>query len=373
MGFVECPECGSSISSRATMCPRCGYTSEDSSAPIALPGEYRRNQFNQRIEPWEAQDTSISLPQADQVAFLDFLVERGGVVKAFPALMESIKRIIGQETQYVAKLTPQLRKMLADGTLRFQYDKNGELMAILRDGKTQIFKKQLRLEEVAGDAAAAQAVNNLTMVSMLNQVLDEVREVREAIEGLHIEMQADRIALAEAAWDKLSQAQVIQDPRLRESAILNAISGATDAKHRLMSNFSLLLPKLRRDSEKSVVGLARDLLPGSEQAGRQRADDAMNDLIQIMRAAQIECVGWSMLGSIDASREALRSLRSFIIANELNNSDTLLLINEGAEESREEITFGLAETAKKIEGTMELKSLPIANEKILSIEGSLDV
>lgn len=354
------------------MCPRCGYTSDDPSAPIALPGECRRNQFNQRIEPWEAQDTSISLPQVDQVALLDFLVERGGVAKVFPALMENTKGIIGQETQYVAKLTPQLRKMLADGTLRFQYDKNGELMAILRDGKTQIFRKQLRLEEVAGDAAAAQAVNNLTMVSMLNQVLDEVREVRKAIEGLHIEMQVDRIALAEAAWDKLSQAQVIQDPRLRESAILNAVSGATDAKHRLMSNFNLLLPKLRRDSEKSVVGLARDLLPGSEQAGRQRADDAMNDLIQIMRAAQIECVGWSMLGSIDASREALRSLRSFIIANELNNPDRLLLINEGAEENREEIAFGLAETAKKIEGAMELKSLPMANEKILSIEGSLD-
>lgn len=348
MSLFICPECGTRISETARFCPHCGYTGEKPSSALAIQGGAEAISVDYRIEPWKADSGLAKLPEEDQRSLVKFLVDRGGLEKVFPAVAENIRHLVGSDTQYVAKLTPHIRKLLNEGKLRFQYDRNGELMAVLRDGKEQVFRKQVRLEEVVGDAGAAQALNNLATMAILNQVLDEVKEVRKAIYDLHVELQNDRIAYADSAWDKLSQAQVIRDSRPRENAIINAISSATDAKHLLMRNFEQEMRKIRADSDKGVLDFIKTSTPNAAKEARLRSADAIDDVARIMRAAQVECVGWSMLGSLDASREALKSLRSFIVANELSDGDTLLLINESAADGRKDIAMGLAATAKKI-------------------------
>ncbi|MEE1372178.1 MAG: zinc ribbon domain-containing protein [Parolsenella sp.] len=350
MSLVICPECGSKISDRARTCPVCGYTGPDETLAISAQtcGEIERTEY--KIEPWRASPESVTLARKDQEAIVGYLIDEGGLAKAAPAIIENLRQLGATDTQYVAKLTPQLRKMLAEGKLKFQYDKNGELMAILRDGEKQVIRKQLRLEEIVSDKAAAESINNLTTVSMLNQVLEEVREVREAIGDLHVELQNDRLALAESAQDKLAQAQAIQDARLREAAILNAISGATDAKHRLMRNFSLARADIIKSSGKGGLELLVEWHPGADKKLDAKAADAFDDLMQLMGATQVECAGWSMLGEYESARTALEALRSFILANELNNPDTLLLINETGEKSQEEIVEGFKDVAKRIEG-----------------------
>lgn len=62
------------------------------------------------------------------------------------------------------------------------------------------------------------------------QILDEIEYVGDAIKQIHIELQNDRIAMAESSRDKLLQARRIQDTKLREIAVLNVVNSATDSK-----------------------------------------------------------------------------------------------------------------------------------------------
>lgn len=61
---------------------------------------------------------------------------------------------------------------------------------------------------------------------------------RRIIWEIHIELQNDRIAMAESSRDKLLQARRIQDTKLREIAVLNVVNSATDSKRVLMRNFA---------------------------------------------------------------------------------------------------------------------------------------
>ena len=118
-------------------------------------------------------------------------------------------------------MTPELRKLMSEGRLRFKVDKQGELMAVLQDGKN-VIRKQVRLEEIHFTPDVKQAVDSLTMTAYLGQILREIQSLHDSINELHIEIQDDRLALADAARDQFLQAQVIPDSKLRATAVDNA-------------------------------------------------------------------------------------------------------------------------------------------------------
>ena len=82
------------------------------------------------------------------------------------------------------------------------------------------------------------AMRQLETQAALSMVLAEVRSLRDQLEGIRIGLQNDRLALAEGAWDKLMQAREVEDSRLRDALIMQALSSATDAKRTLMRNFT---------------------------------------------------------------------------------------------------------------------------------------
>ena len=69
----------------------------------------------------------------------------------------------------------------------------------------------------------------------------------------------------------------------------------------------------------------------------QQAKNAFEALLFITRTVQLECLAYSMLGQYDICNECLNQFNTFIIQNELNNRDTLLLINENLKENRTDI------------------------------------
>lgn len=83
------------------------------------------------------------------------------------------------------------------------------------------------------------------------QILDEIEYVGDAIREIHVELQNDRLAMAEGARDKLVQTRLIQDAKLREAAMLDVIHSATDAKRVLMRNFSQNMYHITEHSQKS--------------------------------------------------------------------------------------------------------------------------
>lgn len=223
-----------------------------------------------------------------------------------------------------------VKELIDRGVYRFTIDKQGEILPTIRDSEGIV--KQVRLEEMSLPPELANSMNNLATHAAMAQILDEIEYVGDAIRGIHIELQNDRIALAESARDKMRFAAKIQDTKLREIAILNAIDAATEAKRVLMRNFSENLQFISDNSEKNDVQL---LIEGKK--GRdipQKVSDSFQDLVAITNSVQAECEGYAILGEFESSKESLLQFKHFITENHLDDRDTLLLLNENTPQQK---------------------------------------
>lgn len=372
MGLILCPECGARISSKARTCPQCGYFGDDSALPLSeqalgeiVPAEYE-------ITAWVPEDdTDAPLNRTAKGLIARFFSNWEIFHKAVPELALSIQRILEKpQTEYRAKLTPELRKLMSEGRLRFKVDKQGELMAVLQDGKN-VIRKQVRLEEIHFTPDVKQAVDSLTMTAYLGQILREIQSLHDSINELHIEIQDDRLALADAARDQFLQAQVIPDSKLRATAVLNAISTATEAKHRLMRHYTRSSALVLNNSGQNVLQMFLSRTKGKELD--EKASDALNDLAQIAVSVQVECAGWSALGAYPSIEKSLMEFRRFIEQQHLNDPDTLLLLNENSDRNLKQVVSGFTDITRRITAYADgPEPLTIESSETMSSEGAID-
>lgn len=344
--MIYCPECSSKISDKAKVCPCCGYAGDDESMAISLQGPTEIVCPETAITFMSGSEQMLaSLCPNDEKALLRYVSDGERFATMFPSVVENIRRVASSETQYVAKLTPHIRKLIADGDLRFQYDKNGELLAVLKDGTKSTYKKQLRLEEVDLSPNASQSINNLTTMAMMNQILAKMQDIEKALADVHAEIRDDRLALADAARDKLLQAQSIKDPRLKDQAVLLALNGATEAKAALQRSFSRNLDQVLEEYGKHQW---ERMLPKAGNEARKAANEAFEDLAALTCSVQVECIGWSMLGEYDASRTALMQFGEFIRRERLDNRNTFLKLNGASDKNRKEMVENFSSVSKAI-------------------------
>ncbi len=332
MSLILCPECGAKISDKANVCPHCGYSSEDRSRPISEQDSYEIvPSFNYDIEEWKPNDRQLSIVAIeDNKNLVKFFGNWKNIERRIPAIADIIQQRAKQEGILVAKMDSYVKKLIEDGVYRFTIDKQGEILPTIRDSKGIV--QQVRLEEMNLSPEIANSMNNLAVHAAMNQILDEIEYVGDAIRGLHIELQNDRLALAESSQDKLRLASKIQDTKLREIAILNAINSATEAKRVLMRNFSENLQFIADNSDKNDVQLLFEGKKGKDIP--QKVSDSFQALVAITNTVQAECEGYAMLGEYESSKESLVQFKNFIIENKLDDRDTLLLLNENTPQKK---------------------------------------
>ena len=247
-----------------------------------------------------------------------------------PAIADVIQQMAKKENILIAKMDKYVKELIDRGVYRFTIDKQGEILPTIRDSEGIV--KQVRLEEMSLSPELANSMNNLAIHATMAQILDEIEYVGDAIRGIHIELQNDRIALAESARDKMKFAAKIQDTKLREIAILNAIDAATEAKRVLMRNFSENLQFITDNSEKNDVQLLFEGKKGRDIP--QKVSDSFQDLVAITNSVQAECEGYAILGEFESSKESLLQFKNFITENHLDDRDTLLLLNENTPQKK---------------------------------------
>lgn len=249
-----------------------------------------------------------------------------------------------KEHVMIAKMDSYVKDLIDKGIYRFTIDKQGEILPTIRDADG--FVKQVRLEDMALTPNLTQSLNNLSTHAVMAQILDEIEYVGDAIREIHIELQNDRLAMAESSRDKLRQARMIQDAKLREVALIGVVNSATDAKRILMRNFSQNMSHIIEHSHKSDLQLI--LSPKGERDVSQKAIDSFQALVYITNAVQTECEGYAMLGEYEPCRECLSEFKTFIEENGLNKRDTLLLLNENSSQKRIEIVDEFSDIASRI-------------------------
>ncbi len=346
MGLILCPECGTKISDKATECPHCGFQSADSSRPISEQDKYEIVPiFEYEIEEWKPNRGDLSIiSYEDNKSLIEYFGDWETIKVKLPAIAEVIGSLANKEHVMIAKMDSYVKDLIDKGIYRFTIDKNGEILPTIRDADG--FVKQVRLEDMALTPNLTQSLNNLSTHAVMAQILDEIEYVGDAIREIHIELQNDRLAMAESSRDKLKQARLIQDAKLREVALLGVVNSATDAKRILMRNFTQNMHHIIEHSQKSDLQLI--LSPKSEKDISPKAIDAFQSLVFITNAVQTECEGYAMLGEYEPCKECLMEFKTFIEDNKLDQRDTLLLLNENSAQKRIEIVDEFTDIASRI-------------------------
>lgn len=333
--MIQCPECGTHIASKACMCPYCGYIGDDPRMPIGAQTVYDpAPQLQFEIERWDSHkkkmDTErVDLAPEDNMKIWDTLKNWKQVQAMLPALAEAVLGMARSEKQWIADIPKYYEKLLKDGQITFRPDKNGQILPHLV-GKDGRIVKQVRLKEIVSMPELLPNLQHLETQAALAMIMSQLENVQEQIAQIRGELQQDRLAKADAAWDQLNQALKITDGRRREQAVIIAIGTGTEAKHTLMRHFASCLHLIEGNAGQNEARLIiGDIFKGksNKERGEIEARMAYDDLVGILNCVRVETEGHVAVGDTEAARRSLKEFAEFIETEQLDDRDTILKID----------------------------------------------
>lgn len=335
MPMIQCSECGTHIASKACMCPYCGYIGDDPRMPIGAQTVYDpAPQLQFEIERWDSHkkkmDTErVDLAPEDNMKIWDTLKNWKQVQAMLPALAEAVLGMARSEKQWIADIPKYYEKLLKDGQITFRPDKNGQILPHLV-GKDGRIVKQVRLKEIVSMPELLPNLQHLETQAALAMIMSQLENVQEQIAQIRGELQQDRLAKADAAWDQLNQALKITDGRRREQAVIIAIGTGTEAKHTLMRHFASCLHLIEGNAGQNEARLIiGDIFKGksNKERGEIEARMAYDDLVGILNCVRVETEGHMAIGDTEAARRSLKEFATFIETEQLDDRDTILRID----------------------------------------------
>lgn len=127
MALVYCPECGTKVSDKASVCPFCGYRSSSKNLPmVASKKPLAKFQWDNTAHISEFDQVfPISKIQSNNLSIIFGRAEN--LSRVAPALFEAVKAAL-PETIKVAETNPAIQKLIDSGVYRFITDKSGEIL-----------------------------------------------------------------------------------------------------------------------------------------------------------------------------------------------------------------------------------------------------
>ena len=347
MPMIQCPECGTHIAAKARICPYCGYVGDDPMRPIGAQAVYEpAPQLQFEIERWDPRTKTmgtrrIDFTPEDNRKIWDAFKDWTWVRTVFPAFAEVVTGMARSEKQWVADIPKYYEKLLDEGQIFFNRDKMGRLLPDLK-GQHGRFVQKVRLKETVTMPELLPNLQHLETQAALAMIMSQLENVQEQIAQIRGELQQDRLAKADAAWDQLNQSLKITDGRRREQAIMIAIGAGTEAKRALMRHLHGCLNVIEGNADQNEAQLIfGDLLKGKskKERGKIEARMAYDDIAGILNGVRVETAGHMALGDTDAARRAMKEFAFFIETEQLDDRDTILRIDSRlpVEEKRPDI------------------------------------
>ncbi len=343
MGLVYCPECGTKASDKAPVCPFCGFRSSTKNLPmIANKKPLKRIQ-------WESSSLASEFDQVFPISTiqnnnLNIIFGRAeNLSRVAPAFFEAIKSII-PKTLKVAEINPEIQRLIDEGLYKFLTDKTGEILPSIFGDKGIV--AQVRLKDIKLTPDLGPSIVNLQTQIALAQIINEIHDVQRGIANLHSELQDDRLALAESAWQQLQQAAQINDARVREEKLLSILSSATDAKCILFRAFAS--EKRFFDERKDKNWFSKLIDREAQNHGDEHSAEIFNSLLAITKTVQVETTVYCLLGEQNAARISLKQFSDFVSANSLDDRDTLLTLNSFSNSDQKSLIDNFTEIQQKI-------------------------
>ena len=335
MPMIQCPECGTHIADKARICPYCGYVGDDPTQPIGTQAVYKpAPQLQLEIERWDSTTNTmgrqrIDFAPEDNRRIYDAIKDWKWVQTMMPALAEAVTGMARSEKQWIADIPKYCEKLLDDGQISFNMDKAGRILPELKDESGR-FVQKVRLRETVSMPELLPNLQHLETQAALAMIMNQLENVQEQIAQIRGELQQDRLAKADAAWDQLNQALKITDGRRREQAVIIAIGTGTEAKHTLMRHFASCLHLIEGNADQNEARLIiGDIFKGksNKERGEIEARMVYDDLVGILNCVRVETEGHVAVGDTEAARRSLKEFAEFIETEQLDDRDTILKID----------------------------------------------
>lgn len=351
MGLVYCPECGTKASDKASVCPFCGFRSNTKNLPMIA-----NKKPLPRIQ-WEGYSLASEFDQVFPISTiqnnnLNIIFSRAeNLSRVAPAFFQAVLSMLPR-TIKVAEIDSAIQKLIDEGVYKFLVDKNGEILPSIFGGKSII--SQVRLKDLDLTPDLGHSIVDLQTQIALAQVINEIHDVQRGIANLHSELQDDRLALADSAWQQLQQVTQISDSRVREEKLLSILSSATDAKCILFRAFAS--EKRFFDERKDKGWFSKVIDKEAQDHGDEHSAEIFTSLLAITRTVQIETTVYCLLGEQNAARISLIQFSDFISTNSLDDRETLLTLNSFSDSDQKSLIDNFTEIQQKI------ASLPLVIE-----------
>lgn len=225
-----------------------------------------------------------------------------------PSFISAVKAAVPEEV-YQVILTDEQKEKIASGALKLMTKKDGSLMANLVNPETKKIVSTVTLGKVKLSPELSQAVTNYATQMQMAQIAEQIQIVQIAVEEVRQGQEYDRLATAYSCQQKLLQAMTIQNPRLKELALMQITSDAEDSRNLLMQSQSANAAFIRNQPE----SFWRKLISG---ATPDKVESRMNELRESLCAVNMvslaEAMAYQEMGETEAARVSLQYYANYI-------------------------------------------------------------
>ena len=162
---------------------------------------------------------------------------------------------IQQEKSYYLDITKELQEMMDRGEAWFTEKKdNKKAIAQLRhideDGHNRIFTyptiKEEDMPKVNEGAPTGPDMYQMALMQQIAEISEEIKEVRKAVEYMHIDIQNNTLAQLASAYTQLLLADPVSNPITRVNQINNAIQTLSEGKLEIKKALETRLERFER-------------------------------------------------------------------------------------------------------------------------------
>ena len=240
-----------------------------------------------------------------------------------PSLINAVKSAF-PDTMIQAVLTNEQKEKIAQGVLELMTKKDGTLLATLIDPKTKKVVSKIPLESVKVGPEIAQAMTNFSMQMQMAQIAQQIQVVQRAIEEVRRGQEFDRLAIAYSCQQKLIQAMEINNPSLKEHALMQLISSAEDSRNLLMLSQKSNIEFIKKQPESFFKKIFSSI---STEENDERISDIRESLNAVNMVSFVQAMAYQNLGEYEAARMSLTYYAEFINDTYTSNPDLLVRLD----------------------------------------------
>ena len=222
-----------------------------------------------------------------------------------PAFVSAVKAAIPEEA-YQVILTDEQKTKIASGALKLMTKKDGSLMANLINPET---KKIVSLGKVKLSPELSQAMTNYATQMQMAQIAEQIQFVQVAVEEVRQGQEYDRLATAYSCQQKLIQAAAIQNPRLKEMALMQLVSDAENSRNLLMQSQSANAAFIKNQPESTWGKILSSATPEKINA---RMNELRESLCAVNMVSLAEAIAYQEMGETEAAKVSLEYYAKFI-------------------------------------------------------------